>query len=564
MNIVGKVINGYLFEEALGSGSFGAVYRVSKGKTTYAAKVLAETYILEEFRSEQNRITREIDVLKNVKGKNLIKYQEDFYFKNEFGVIEYVIVMEYFEGRTLRSYLRRDIDLDTLISVFVSVLQGVRELHNTIIENEGIIHRDLKPDNIMIDDELNVKIIDYGLSKIIDFSSITSTGTQIGSPLYMAPEQLRDSKHIDYRVDIYALGIILYEMLTKNIPYKATTLPELLLKILNDPIIPPRQYNSSISDGLENIIFKATAKEPFARFQTIDEFIEAFSKKNIAEELVTVGKYYAWVYREKDVTEQFENANSADIIYPIHVQNWMKKLHQHFTDNNFENVIIDPSTQRLSYFAFGSTKGLVDLPYAPKKGVISLEYLQNPQKRKEYIESWYATVSMGRKLILPYHYISNTDYPVDKVDEWIKMNVQLIDESSKVVENGKQKYAMISIGLGHLVFQSDKILSFFVHADVNGFIVQVSDMKQLNEQSLGSYLEFVLNLQKYTNKPVIALKVPIPLGFALIAKGVHGFSLGLASIDYFDEQYIKEEKDSFNLYSKFYFPQVLSFLTYPK
>lgn len=564
MNIVGKVINGYLFEEALGSGSFGAVYRVSKGKTTYAAKVLAETYILEEFRSEQNRITREIDVLKNVKGKNLIKYQEDFYFKNEFGVIEYVIVMEYFEGRTLRSYLRRDIDLDTLISVFVSVLQGVRELHNTIIENEGIIHRDLKPDNIMIDDELNVKIIDYGLSKIIDFSSITSTGTQIGSPLYMAPEQLRDSKHIDYRVDIYALGIILYEMLTKNIPYKATTLPELLLKILNDPIIPPRQYNSSISDGLENIIFKATAKEPFARFQTIDEFIEAFSKKNIAEELVTVGKYYAWVYREKDVTEQFENANSADIIYPIHVQNWMKKLHQHFTDNNFENVIIDPSTQRLSYFAFGSTKGLVDLPYAPKKGVISLEYLQNPQKRKEYIESWYATVSMGRKLILPYHYISNTDYPVDKVDEWIKMNVQLIDESSKVVENGKQKYAMISIGLGHLVFQSDKILSFFVHADVNGFIVQVSDMKQLNEQSLGSYLEFVLNLQKYTNKPVVALKVPIPLGFALIAKGVHGFSLGLASIDYFDEQYIKEEKDSFNLYSKFYFPQVLSFLTYPK
>lgn len=564
MNIVGKVINGYLFEEALGSGSFGAVYRVSKGKTTYAAKVLAETYILEEFKNEQNRITREIDVLKNVKGKNLIRYQEDFYFKNEFGVIEYVIVMEYFEGRTLRSYLRRDINLDTLISVFVSVLQGVRELHNTIIENEGIIHRDLKPDNIMIDDELNVKIIDYGLSKIIDFSSITSTGTQIGSPLYMAPEQLRDSKHIDYRADIYALGIILYEMLTKNMPYKATTLPELLLKILNDPIIPPRQYNSSISDGLENIIFKATAKEPFARFQTIDEFIEAFSKKKIAEELVTVGKYYAWVYREKDVTEQFENANSADIIYPIHVQNWMKKLHQHFADNNFENVIIDPSTQRLSYFAFGSTKGLVDLPYAPKKGVISLEYLQNPQKRKEYIENWYATVSMGKKLILPYHYISNTDYPVDKVDEWIKMNIQLIDESSKIVENGKQKYAMISIGLGHLVFQADKILSFFVHADVDGFIVQVSDMKQLNEQSLGSYLEFVLNLQKYTNKSVIALKVPIPLGFALIAKGIHGFSLGLASIDYFDEQYIKEEKDSFNLYSKFYFPQVLSFLTYPK
>lgn len=564
MNIVGKEINGYLFEEALGSGSFGAVYRVSKERKMYAAKVLAETYILDEFKNEQNRITREIDVLKTVKGENLIKFQEDFYFKNEFGVIEYVIIMEYFAGETLRNFLKRDVELDTLIDIFVCILQGVKDLHNTIIKEEGIIHRDLKPDNIMIDKNLNVKIIDYGLSKIIDFSSITSTGTQIGSPLYMSPEQLKDSKHIDYRADIYALGIILYEMLTKNIPYKAATLPELLMKILNDPIIPPKQYNPNISDGLEKIIFKATAKEPFARFQTIEEFIDAFSKKNIQEELVTLGKYYAWVYREKDVSEQFEEVNTADIIYPIHVQNWMKKLHQHFADNNFENVIIDPSTQRLSYVAFGNTKGLVELPYAPEKGVISLEYLQNPQRRKEYIEKWYETVSMGKKLILPYHYISNTDYSVEKVDDWIRMNIQLIDESSKIVESGKEKYAMISIGLGHLVFQADKILSYFVHADVDGFIVQVSDMKQLNEQSLGSYIDFMVNLQKYTNKPVIALKVPIPLGLTLIGKGIHGFSLGLASIDYFDEQYIKEEKDSFNLYSKFYFPQVMSFLTYPK
>ena len=564
MNIVGTVINNYLFEEALGSGSFGAVYRVSKDGNIYAAKVLAETYILEEFKSEENRITREIDILKKVQGKYLIKYQEDFFFKNEFGINEYVIVMEYFDGSTLRNYLKNDAELDTLVEIFVKVLEGVKELHSTIIDSEGILHRDLKPDNIMVDSQLNVKIIDYGLSKIIDFSSITSTGMQIGSPLYMSPEQLKDSKHIDYRADIYALGVILYEMLTRNIPYRAVTLPELLMKILNDPIIPPKQYNANISDELERIIFKSTAKEPFARYQTVDEFINSFSRKDIQDELVTLGKYYAWVYKEKEVTVQFEKDNIADIIYPIHVRNWMKNLHAYFENNNFENVIIDPSTQRLSYIAFGSTKGLVELPYAPEKGVISLEYLQNPQQRKDYLMRWYDAVSIGKKLILPYHYISNTDYPVDKIDDWIKMNIQLIDESAKVVDLEKEKYAMISIGLSHLVFQANKILSYFVHADVDGFIVQVSDMKQLNEQSLGSYMDFMLNLQKYTNKPVIALKVPIPLGLALIAKGIHGFSLGLASIDYFDEQYIKEEKDAFNLYSKFYFPQVLSFLSYPK
>lgn len=564
MNIVGTMINGYLFEKALGSGSFGAVYRVSKDGNIYAAKVFAETYILEEFKNEENRITRELDILKKVQGKNLIKYQDDFFFINEFGINEYVIVMEYFDGVTLRSYLKNDVELDLLVEIFVKVLEGVKELHNTIIDSEGIIHRDLKPENIMIDSQGNVKIIDYGLSKIIDFSSITSTGMQIGSPLYMAPEQLKDSKHIDYRADIYALGIILYEMLTKNIPYRAATLPELLMKILNEPIIPPKQYNANINDGLEKIIFKATSKEMFARYQTVDVFIDSFESKDIQAELVTLGKYYAWVYREKDVTIQFANENEADIIYPIHVKNWMKKLHQFFEDNKFKNVIIDPSTQRLSYIAFGGTKGLVELPYAPEKGVISLEYLQNPQKRKNYIAKWYDSVSMGDKLILPYHYISNTDYAVDKIEDWIKMNIQLIDESIKIVDNEKETYAMISIGLSHLVFQANKILSYFVHADVDSFIVQVSDMRQLNEQSLCSYMDFMINLQKYTNKPVIALKIPIPLGLALIAKGVHGFSLGLASIDYFDEQYIKEEKDSFNLYSKFYFPQVLSFLSYPK
>lgn len=564
MNIVGAVINGYLFEEALGQGAFGGVYKVSKDGKYYAAKVLNETYILEEFKGEDNRITREIEVLKAVNSENLIKYQEDFYFKNIFGKTEYVIIIEYFDGRTLRDYLKNELSLDKLVKIFLKVLNGVKELHNTLIGGQGIIHRDLKPENIMVDENLNVKIIDYGLSKIINFASITRTGSNIGSPLYMSPEQIRDSKRIDYRADIYALGVILYEMLTKHIPYKAVTIDELVMNILNTPIVPPKQYNQSISDRLEDIVFKATAKEPFARFQSVEDFISAFTEDDVQEELIALGKYYAWVYKEKDVTEKFEKENNADIIYPIHVKDWVKNLHAHFSKRNFENVIIDPSTQRLSYFAFANTKGLLELPYAPESGVISLNYLMNTKKRAEYIDKWYATVSYGKKLILPYHYISNTDYSVDKIDDWIKMNIQLINESINIVEAGKEKYAMISIGLTHLVYQAEKLLSYYVRAQVDGFIVQVSDLKQLNVQSLKSYIEFMIKLQQFSNKPVIALKVPIPLGLVLVAKGIQGFSLGLAGIEYFDEQYIKEEKESFNLHSKFYFPQVMSFLTYPK
>ena len=333
---------------------------------------------------------------------------------------------------------------------------------------------------------------------------------------------------------------------------------------MNEPIVPPRNYYPDISDELESIIYKATAKEPFARFQTVSEFKQAFTEKKSPAALETLGKYYAWVYKEKDVTIEFEKVNQADIIYPIHVRNWSKNLHKYFSKKAFKNVIIDPSTQRLSYYAFANTVGLVDLPYAPQKGVLSLEYLKNPTNRAEYLRNWYDAVSFGPKLILPYHYISNTEYSVDQVEDWIKINIQLIEDSLKIVPADHEKYAMISIGLSHLIFDASRVLSYYVHADVDAFIVQVSDMRQLNEQSLASYIEFMVNLQKYTNKPVIALKVPIALGLALIVKGIHGFSLGLASIDYFDESYIKEEKDAFNMYAKYYFPQVLSFLTYPK
>ena len=229
MNLVGSEINGYRFEEALGSGSFGSVYKVSKEGQLYAAKVLAETYILDEFKNDQNRITREIDVLKKVKGDNLIKFQEDFFFENEFGIKEYVIVMEYFSGKTLRKYLKDDVELDVLISIFVKVLNGVKQLHNTIIDTEGIIHRDLKPDNILI------KKTPAGYSgKLIDFDDSYFSGNPpedrecvVGTPEYYSPEQalyiMDEDEEISGAVltcksDIFTLGIIMTEYFTGDKP----------------------------------------------------------------------------------------------------------------------------------------------------------------------------------------------------------------------------------------------------------------------------------------------------------------------------------------------------------
>ncbi len=125
--------------------------------------------------------------------------------------------------------------------------------------------------------EDSVKILDYGLSKVIDYTSLTSTGQFLGSLLYSSPEQITDSKHIDKRSDLYTLGVILYEMLTSKIPYEYTNRAELINKITNESPIPPRKYNSGITNKYENIIFRLLEKTPYQRFANIDNLIEAFS-----------------------------------------------------------------------------------------------------------------------------------------------------------------------------------------------------------------------------------------------------------------------------------------------
>ena len=118
--------------------------------------------------------------------------------------------------------------------MFFKILDGVNALHSIRGENDdaGIIHRDLKPENIIVNNS-DIKILDYGISKVIDYTSITSTGEVMGSPIYMSPEQVKDSKHIDKRSDLYTLGLILYEMLTNHLPYQSSSIPELFNKIIS-------------------------------------------------------------------------------------------------------------------------------------------------------------------------------------------------------------------------------------------------------------------------------------------------------------------------------------------
>lgn len=558
MNFSGSNINGYKFIEVVGSGSFGTVYKVEKDGKIYAAKVFSESFVLKEYKADRNRITNEIDALKIVDSDNLVKYYDDFDYVLESGLKTHIIIMEFVTGKKLTDIID-DIDNDDqLVNLFKDILNAVKQLHSY-----GIIHRDLKPDNILMTDDGLIKVIDYGLVKLIDFSSITRTGDNIGSPMFMAPEQIVDSKHITTKSDIYSLGVILYLMFTKSYPYDVTSLEELIYKIINVPIVPPSEKNNNIPIYIEKIIYKSLSKKDYNRYQTIDEFYKSFDDITNAND-ITPSTYYAWLINEKKVYETYKESKNLKCIFPLHLKYSQKGLYNYML-NNKDDVIIDPSTQRFSYATFSNVTGLVNLAYSPKTGVMDLDYLIQKNNREEYIRNWYNEISEFNKVILPYHYISNTNYKADKIEEWIKVNIQLINESIDYIEETGKKletYAMISINLNNLMYEKERLLSYYVNLKVDKYIVQISDMKNPNVQNLATYVEFIKTLQISSGKDVIALKIPVALGLYLISIGVHGFSCGISNLEFFDENYIKDENDPFNLYAKYYFPHLLTLMSY--
>ncbi|MFH2007585.1 MAG: serine/threonine-protein kinase [bacterium] len=169
--------------------------------------------------------------------------------------------------------------------VFDIIYQTLTALQRA--HDEGIVHRDLKPDNIFLthmgDREDFVKILDFGISKIVSGTGsmpgvsggLTTTGMVLGTPYYMAPEQAKGAKDLDHRVDIYAVGVILYELLTGQTPFQAESYNEIIVKIVMEPFPTPRSINARIPVAVEEVVLKAMARDPGERFKSARDFKHA-------------------------------------------------------------------------------------------------------------------------------------------------------------------------------------------------------------------------------------------------------------------------------------------------
>ncbi|MFN3994960.1 MAG: serine/threonine-protein kinase [bacterium] len=247
----------YKIEKLLGQGATSKVYLVTKGGKQYAAKVFQheDPELLERFK-------REIEILKQIKHINLVSIV-DFGEDNN----KPYLILEYVDGKTLDEiYL--DLTFLQRLDIIIAVSNALNYLHS-----KGIIHRDIKPENILVDKELkNIKLTDLGISRIVYWRPLTQDGQILGTPAYMAPE-LFEGVYTDPRIDIYSLGITMYEIFTGKLPFEGSP-SEIVIKHLKETPVLPSLINPNIPTQLEKIIMKAIEKNPEKRYKNISKLIE--------------------------------------------------------------------------------------------------------------------------------------------------------------------------------------------------------------------------------------------------------------------------------------------------
>ncbi len=256
----------YEIIEELGRGGMGTVYRAEdkKAKEEIALKLIkpeiaAQKKIIERFRSE-------LTTARKIRHKNICGMYD---LGEDRGI--YYITMEYVPGEDLKSFIRRSkrLSIPNTVSIAKQISEGLAEAHI-----QGVIHRDLKPSNIMIDKEGNVRIMDFGIARTLQARGVTGAGVVIGTPEYMPPEQA-EAKEVDQRSDFYSLGVILFEMVTGQLPFAGDTALNIAIKHKTEIPADPNTYNAQIPDDLSRLILKCLEKDKDKRYQNAQELLSA-------------------------------------------------------------------------------------------------------------------------------------------------------------------------------------------------------------------------------------------------------------------------------------------------
>ncbi len=269
---IGRQLGAYKILNAIGRGGMGDVYRAMhlELEREAAIKFLRSDQVGDPILDE--RFKREAQAIARLRHPHIVQLYD-------FGTYEggYYMVLEFIKGETLRDRLKR-LELASDCLSHLQVRHIIEQLAAALAHSHsrGVVHRDIKPSNIMLDGEDNAILTDFGIARVITETGHTLTGG-IGTPAYIAPEQIRKGAP-DHRADLYALGIVLYEMLTGRTPFVADSVEALLYKHQYDPVPPLRQFAPDVPPAVEQVVLKALVKLPKYRYQSATEFHQAFQQ----------------------------------------------------------------------------------------------------------------------------------------------------------------------------------------------------------------------------------------------------------------------------------------------
>ena len=269
-DLTGKQFGAYEIVAPLGEGGMAAVYKAYQPamERFVAVKVLSRT--LAESREFTNRFQREAILLAQLQHPHILPVFD-------YGQVDgySYIVMPFLQNGTLAELLQARRRTLSEIHQIITQLGGALGYAHA----RGMIHRDVKPSNVLIDEQGNCLLTDFGLARMIQASSesLTSAGAIMGTPSYMSPEQGKGDS-LDGRSDLYSLGIIFYEMLTGQVPYQDKLPMMVVIKHIRDPLPSARELVPELNDAIERVVSKSLAKEPAERYQTAEDFVQAVKK----------------------------------------------------------------------------------------------------------------------------------------------------------------------------------------------------------------------------------------------------------------------------------------------
>ncbi|MBN1122456.1 MAG: protein kinase [Anaerolineae bacterium] len=291
----GQTLGRYQIIERLGRGGMADVYKAYQpGLDRYVAVKVLHPHLSED-PSFITRFQREAKAVASLRHPNIVQV-----FDFDVQVERYFMVMEYIEGgKTLKEVLHdlagrgERLPLPHTLDICAKLADALDYAHS-----QGMVHRDIKPANVLLPTIDNPVLSDFGIARIIGQTGLTASGAMIGTPAYMSPEQGRGEK-ADERTDIYALGIVFYEMMTGQPPYDADTPYGVILKHINDPLVPPHKFVEKLPKSVERVVLKSLAKDPLDRYPSAGAMRNAVLRaREDQDEITGVGEVTAEIVPE--------------------------------------------------------------------------------------------------------------------------------------------------------------------------------------------------------------------------------------------------------------------------